>query len=80
MELGCAILDDGELSPGATALKSFSDTTFEYILEHGGCPAWQSWEICKKHSLPRPPMGECRECEAGIDLEEQQSWSVIHDD
>lgn len=34
VEVGCAVLDDGEMAPGATALKSFNDSILDHIIEH----------------------------------------------
>lgn len=74
VEVGCAVLDGREKAPNAEKLKQYSQETIDYIIEHGGCPAWQPWKLCDRHGLPAPPNGDCDQCDEEAVLDEQESW------
>jgi|SRR5690606_8515872 len=71
VEVGCAVINDDEPAPHAASLMRFVKSgTYDYILEHGGCPSWQPWTPCGRHGLPSPPNGDCEQCNEEIARDE----------
>lgn len=70
VEVGCSVLDDNEKAPNAKKLKKYNQDVLDHIIEYGGCPAWQPWNLCNRHGIPTPPTGDCGKCEEEIAIEE----------